>query len=117
LYGHALAFSFGADKAHFATWLWIYNEDQLSCPMSTICPKKPEAVPLYYAMMLRFRDLAEHLIIKHLEHVNAKGRLKVTLLHVAVSAEHTDILLSLLIRHGMNVKGQGIGIHVPFPIY
>jgi hypothetical protein len=117
LYGHALVFSFDADKAHFATWLWIYNEDQPSHPMSIMHPKKPEAVPLYYATMLGFCDLAEHLIVKHLEHINAKGRLEVTLLHVAVSAEHTDILLSLLIGHGVDVKGQGMGIHVLFPIY
>jgi hypothetical protein len=85
--------------------------------MSTMRPKKPEAVPLFYAAMLGFRDLAEHLIVKHLEHANAKGGLEVTPLYVAVSAEHTDILLSLLIGHGADVKGRGMGIPVPFPIY
>jgi hypothetical protein len=84
--------------------------------MSTMRPKKPEVVRLYYATMLGFRDLAEHLIVKHLEHVNAKGGLEVTPLHVAASAEHTDILL-LLIGHGTDVKGWGMGIPVPFPIY
>jgi hypothetical protein len=84
--------------------------------MSTMCPKKPEVVCLYYATMLGFRDLAEHLIVKHLEHVNAKGGLEVTPLHVVASAEHTNIL-SLLIGHGTDVKGWGMGIPVPFPIY
>jgi hypothetical protein len=35
---------FDADKPHFATWLWIYNEDQ-GLSMWTIRPEKPEASP------------------------------------------------------------------------
>ena len=65
---------FDADKPHLATWLWIYNEDRdgdYSYTRSTMCSKKPETVPLYYAARLGFRDLAEHLIAKHPEHVNA----------------------------------------------
>jgi hypothetical protein len=34
-------------------------------------PEKPEAVPLYHAARLGFRDLAAHLIAEHPEHVNA----------------------------------------------
>ena len=64
---------FDADKPHFATWLWIYNEIGDGRSMSTMSPEKPEAVPLYYAARLGFRDLAEHLIAKHPEHVNARG--------------------------------------------
>ena len=63
-----------ADKPHFATWLWIYNEDRDDDPgytRSTMFSKKPETFPLYYAARLGFRDLAEHLIAKHPEHVNA----------------------------------------------
>src|ERR1700733_9215071 len=64
---------FDADKPHFATWLWIYNEDLRGRSMSTMRPEKPEAVPLYYAARLGFRDLAERLIAELPEHVNAKG--------------------------------------------
>ena len=91
---------FDADKPHFATWLWIYNA------MLTIGPAKPKAVPLYYAAMLGFRDLAEHFIAKHPKHVNARGGGEVTPLHVAASAGHSDILLSL-IEHGAYVNGRG----------
>jgi hypothetical protein len=100
---------FDADKPHFATWLWIYNEDkdQRDRSMSTMRPEKPEAVPLYYAAMFGFRDLAEHLIAEHPQHVTVRGGSEVTPLHVAASAGHPDIL-SLLIEHGADMNGQGI---------
>jgi ankyrin repeat protein len=97
---------FDADKPHFATWLWIYNEDQRGRSMSTMCPEKPEAVPLYYAAGLGFRDLAEHLIAEHPEHVSARGGFQVTPIHAAALAGQADIL-SLLIQHGADVNGRG----------
>jgi hypothetical protein len=100
---------FDADGPHFATWLWIYNEDWWGPirSMSTVCPEKPEAVPLYYAAMLGFRDLAEHLIAEYPEHVNAWGGSESTPLHVAASAGRSDIL-SLLIEHGADMNGRGM---------
>src|SRR6266849_1118474 len=87
---------FDAEKQHFSTWLWIYDGDRSSWVrflfMSTAPPEKPEAVPLYYAARLGFRDLAEHLIAKYPEHVNARGVDKVTPIHAAASAGHANIL-------------------------
>jgi hypothetical protein len=103
---------FDADKPHFATWLWIYNEDQWGRSMSTTRPEKPEAVPLYYAARFGFRDLAERLIAEHPEHVNAKGGSETTPIHVAASEGHSDIL-SLLIDHGADVNGQGMDDNTP----
>jgi len=103
---------FDADKPHFATWLWIYNEDRLGRAMSTMRPEKPDGVPLYYASRLGFRDLAERLIAEHPEHVNARGGSEVTPLHVAASAGHTDIL-SLLIEHGADVNSRGADNYTP----
>ena len=97
---------FDADKPHFATWLWIYNADNWNgLPMPTMRPEKPKAVPLYYSARLGFRDLAEHLIVKYPEHVNATGGREVTPLHVAASAGHVDIL-SLLLEHGADLDAQ-----------
>jgi ankyrin repeat protein len=96
---------FDPDKPHFATWLWIYDEDWYGRSMSTICPEKPEAVPLYYAARLGFHDLAYHLIAEHPEHVSARGRLQVTPIHAAASAGQTNIL-SLLVEHGADVNGR-----------
>ena len=94
---------FDADKPHFATWLWIYNEDRSYDPaMSTPSPEKPEAVPLYYAAMLGFRELAEHLIAEHPEHLNAKGGMEGIPMHVAARHGHANIL-SLLLEHGVDV--------------
>jgi hypothetical protein len=93
---------FDADKPHFAAWLWIYKGDF----MSTMHPEKPKAVPLYYAARIGFRDLAEHLIAEHPEHVNARGEFEVTPMHVAALEGHADIL-SLLLEHGAHVDGRG----------
>jgi hypothetical protein len=103
---------FDADKPHFATWLWIYNEDREGSSMSTMRPEKPEAVPLYYAAMLGFRDLAEHLLAKHPEHVNARGGREMTPIHVASSVGHSD-MLTLLIEHGADVNGRGTDGNTP----
>jgi ankyrin repeat protein len=106
---------FDADKPHFATWLWIYNEDYSNSngnSMSTMRPEKPETVPLYYAAMLGFRDLAEYLIAEHPEDVNARGKRKVTPMHVAAKAGHADIL-ALLLDHGADLEGRGVHNSTP----
>ena len=107
---------FDADKPHFATWLWIYDEDkdqrQWHRFVSTMRPEQPEAAPLYYAAMFGFCDLAEHLIAEHPQHVNARGGSEKTPLHAAASAGHSDILL-LLAEHGVDVSGQGKGGSTP----
>jgi ankyrin repeat protein len=97
---------FDAVKPHFATWLWIYNEDQRGRSMITTRLSKPEAVPLYYAAQLGFHDLAEHLIAEHPEHVSARGGFQETPIHAAASAGQADIL-SLLIQHGADVNDRG----------
>ena len=97
---------FDPDKPHFATWLWLYDEDP-GLSMATVSPEKPEAVPLYYAAMLGFYDLAKHIIAEYPEHVNARGGLEQTPMHVAAYAGHADIL-SLLHEHGADLEGRGI---------
>jgi hypothetical protein len=94
---------FDADKPYFSTWLWIYNEDRGGHSMSTIRPTKPEAVPLYYAAKLGIRDVAEHLIAKYSEHVNARGGREMTPMHAAGSGGHANIL-QLLQENGGDVN-------------
>ena len=108
-----MKFLFDADRPHFAAWLWIHNEEyEDGCSMSTMCPEKPDASPLYYAAMLGFRDLADRLIAEHPEHVNARGGLEQTPTHVAARAGHADIL-SLLLEHGAEVDARGINGQTP----
>jgi ankyrin len=104
---------FDATKPHFATWLWIYNKDQWNgCPLQTMHPEKPEGVPLFYAAMLGFRDLAEHLITEHPEHVNAKCGRDATPMHIASQGGHASIL-TLLLEHGALVDDQDMFGHSP----
>ena len=98
---------FDAGKPHFATWLWIYNEDWGGLSMITMSPMIPGAFPLYYAARLGFRDLAEHIISKHPDHANAKGGGEMTPIHTAAFKGHADIL-SLLLEHGADADGQGV---------
>jgi ankyrin repeat protein len=97
---------FDAGTPHFAAWLWIHNEDRKGLSMRGIRPEEPEAVPLYHAAMLGFRDLAVHLIAAHPGHVNARGGSEVTAMHVAAREGHADIL-SLLLEHGGDVDCRG----------
>jgi ankyrin repeat protein len=102
---------FDADKPHFSTWLWIYNEGLHLGSMTTLRPDNPGVVPLYYAARLGFRDLAENLSAKHPEYVNAWGGYEETPLHAAARGGHADIL-SLLLERGadMGAQWEGIGI-------
>ena len=103
---------FDADKPQFGVWLWI--QDGYGYSMSTMCPEKPEAAPLYYAAWLGFCDLAEHLIAERPEQVNARGWGEVTPMHAAAAAGHTNIL-SLLLDHGGDVDLQG-GVNGATPL-
>jgi Ankyrin repeats (many copies)/Ankyrin repeats (3 copies) len=95
---------FDADKPHFAAWLWVYDEDQ-DVSAFAMRPEKPKGVPLYYAAMLGFRDLVDHLIAEHPEYVNGKGGRQVSPMHIAAEAGHADILSSLL-EHGADLDGR-----------
>jgi ankyrin repeat protein len=99
-----MEYLFDEDKPHFATWLWIYDENY-GRRMSTMCPEKPGAVPLYHAARLGFSDLAAHLIAEHPEHVNARGDMGDTALHAAAKRRNTDIL-SLLLEHDAGVDSR-----------
>ena len=97
---------FDEDKPHFATWLWIHNDDGWDVnSLSTMLPEKPKAVPLYHAARLGFRDLAEHLIAEHPEHINAWDEDGFAPIHVAAKEGHFDIL-ALLLEHGVDVDSR-----------
>ena len=75
-------------------------------------PRNPKQPPLYYATFIGFRDLAEHLIAKHPEHINARGGREVIPMHVAALAGHAD-LLSLLVDCGADVDDRGTFVWTP----
>ena len=103
---------FDANKPHFAAWLWIYNEDRHGLSMSTMSPEKPEAVPLYYASLLRLRELTVHLLAEHPEDLYARGGSEVTALHACASHGYVD-MLSLLVEHFPNLDIRGLDDGTP----
>jgi len=96
---------FDADKPHFATWLWIYDEVPFGDWTSVIRPEKPATGPLYHAARLGFCDLVEHLVAKHPEDFHAESPLG-TPLHVSAEIGHIEVV-SLLIEHLSNVDILG----------
>ena len=70
---------------------------------------KSDAAPLYYAALCGFHDLAEHLIGKYPQQVNAHGGHYVTPLVAALGEEHFKVA-ELLLRHDagatVNVRGK-----------
>jgi len=100
---------FDADKPHYATWLWVYNEG-FSIP--TMVPGTPEAVPLYYAARFGFHDLTAHLLAEHPEYIHAKGGADVTPLHACARRGHVDVF-SLLVEHFPNLDIKGLSGQTP----
>ena len=103
---------FDEDKPHFATWLWIYDDDWGVSSLFTMLPEKPEAVPLYHAARLGFRDLAEHLIAEHPEHINAKNENGFAPIHAAAREGYVNIL-ALLLEHGADVDSRNVYNQTP----
>jgi ankyrin repeat protein len=97
---------FDRDKPHFAAWIWVYDIDGYS-PGYTHNPKPPGASPLYYAALCGFRDIAERLIDKHPQDVNARGGTRVTPLHVAADTKRLNIVL-LLLERGADVGSRDL---------
>lgn len=102
---------FDEDKPHFSTWLWVYDEDDHSS-IPCMRPSNSKLVPLYYAGLFGFRDLARRLLEVHPEFINAQGGHYGTPLHAATSRGHVDIS-SLLIDHLPDVDFRGIWGQTP----
>ena len=98
---------FDAEKLHFSTWLGIFDEDGHSSPGMRPSRSKPKPVPLYYAGLFGFRDLAQRLLEKRPEDINVQGGYHGTPLHASASAGHVDVS-SLLLDHLADVDIRGI---------
>ena len=89
---------FDSSKPHFAAWLEVYNIDER---WYTFTPRSQDPIgsPLYYAAFCGFYDLAEHLIMKYPEQVNARGGRILAPLPAALSKRHFRVA-NLLYSHG-----------------
>ena len=106
-----MEYLFDANKKHFKVWLRLYDMDSrttISEIFSLFAPyDKSPAAPLYYAALCGFRDLIEHLIIKHPQDVNANGGYYVRPLVAALAGEHFQT--ADLLRHNgadLDVRGH-----------
>jgi hypothetical protein len=98
----AMEYFFDADKPHFATWHRVRNIDGGWFAHYSIC----HGGPLYYASLCGFYDLAKHLVVKHPEHVNARGGQMVSPLGAALYGEHPQVA-ELLCDYGADVRVRG----------
>ena len=96
---------FDTSKPHFAAWLQVHNIDE---GWSNFSPWPPGGIgsPLYYAAFCGFYNLAELLIMKHPEQVNALGGRNLFPLPAALSKRHFRVA-NLLHKHGAVVDVRG----------
>ena len=109
---NAMECLFDANKPHFYAWLALCDLDTRPNKDATFYWFVPDggkslAAPLYYAALHRFRDLVEHLIIKHPEDVNADGGYYVRPLVVAALAGNHFQTADLLRHNGADPDVQG----------
>jgi hypothetical protein len=102
---------FDSSKLHFPAWLQVHDIDE---GWSTFSSYSQDGVssPLYYAAFCGFYDLAERLITKHPDQVNAGGGLNLFPLPAALHKGHVHVA-DLLYRHGAVVDVQGDGKYTP----
>jgi ankyrin repeat protein len=108
----AMEYFFDADKPHWTPWCRVQTID-VSWGRFTAGDELNDAFPLYYASLGGFYDLAEHLVGKHPEHINARGGRMVTPLVAALHGKYFKVA-ELLHRHGADVDVRGFLERTPF---
>jgi ankyrin repeat protein len=97
-----MEYFFDADKPHWTPWCQVQEIDE---QWGEFSPNEGliDTFPLYYASLGGFYDLAEHLVGKHPEHINARGGRMVTPLVAALRRKYFEVA-ELLHRHGADVN-------------
>ena len=102
---------FDGSKPHFAAWVRVNDIDERWSYFSPMA-RDSFGSPLYYAACYGFYDLAERLIAKHPEQVNARGGHCLFPLPAALSKRHFHVA-NLLYIHGAVVDVQGADMFTP----
>jgi hypothetical protein len=100
-----MEYFFDVDKPHWTPWCRVQEMDVFWYEF-TPDEKLNDALPLYYASLVGFYDVAEHLIGKHPEYINARGGHLVTPLVAALYGKYFKVA-ELLHRHGADVDVLG----------
>jgi ankyrin repeat protein len=111
-----MEYLFDRNKPHFAAWLRLYNIDYpLDILMTTGRAARPYPVPLYYAALCGFRDIAEHIVDVHPQDINARGGKRVTPLHAAVHKGHLSVVM-LLVERGADLESRDSRSRTPLHV-
>ena len=102
---------FDPSKLHFSAWLLEHDMDE-DWSFFSPRPRRGIGSPLYYAALCGFYDLAERLILKHPEQVNAPGGRIVAPLPAALYKRHYHVV-DLLYRHGAVADVQDTDAYTP----
>jgi len=100
---------FDPNKPYFSAWIRVYDIDneRLTSAFSQFKPPKTSAAPpLYYAVLLGFRSLAEHLIHNDSHQMNACGGCCVSPLGAALRMGHLK-MAELLYHRGADMLIRG----------
>ncbi|KAH9173374.1 ankyrin repeat-containing domain protein [Lactarius sanguifluus] len=97
---------FDLSKPHFASWLQVHKIDEPWFGFTSWGPTSSSSSPLYYAALCGLYDMAERLIVKHPEQVQAVGGLMLAPLPAALRGGHFHVA-ELLHRHGAAVDIRG----------
>ena len=99
---------FDPDKPYFATWLQLHDIDTSpEEPFEEFSVSwKSDVIPLYYAALCGFQDLAEHLVAKYPQHVNTSGGKYGTPLVAALAGRHF-LTTRHLLHNGAHVDVRG----------
>ena len=101
----AMKYFFDADKPHWTAWSRKQMVDEQWHDFSSGL-QADYALPLYFASLGGFYDVAEHLVSKHPALVNAKGGLMLTPLVAALHGKHFEVA-ELLHRYGADIDVRG----------
>ena len=108
----AMEYFFDADKPHWKAWCRVQMIDKEWERFKPDHGTLDDAFPLYYASLGGFYDLAEHLVDKHPEQINARGGEMWTPLVAALVGRHFQVA-ELLHRHGAEVDVRGDSERTP----
>jgi ankyrin repeat protein len=107
-----MEYFFDADRQHWVTWRGVYDIDDHIWRKFNLFREIPSPVPLYYAALCGFYDLAKQLVVKNPEHVNAGGGYMVAPLVAALYHKHFRVA-DLLLGYGADVNVRGGAENTP----